>query len=112
MPPGPVQAAAVIALGDDAHVEAQRARYLRRMKRLRELLTACGYEVALPAGSFYLWVPAPDGDSWATARDLARRAGIVVSPGEFYGPAGSGFVRVAAVQPVERLRVALARLRP
>ena len=34
MPPGPVQAAAVIALGDDAHVEAQRARYQHRLRRL------------------------------------------------------------------------------
>ena len=110
MPPGPVQAAAVIALGDDAHVEAQRARYLRRMKRLRELLTVCGYEVALPAGSFYLWVPAPDGDSWAAARDLARRAGIVVSPGEFYGPRATAWFRVAAVQPDDRIELAASRV--
>ena len=41
MPPGPVQAAAVVALGDDAHVEAQRERYLRRLVRLREILADC-----------------------------------------------------------------------
>ena len=90
MPPGPVQAAAVIALGDDAHVEVQRERYLTRMRRLIEILAACGMHAELPAGAFYLWVAAPDGDAWAAARVLAERAGIVSSPGEFYGESRLG----------------------
>jgi succinyldiaminopimelate transaminase len=110
MPPGPVQAAATIALGADEHVEAQRTRYLRRMKRLQHVLAACGYDVELPAGAFYLWAQAPDGDAWAAARDLARRAGIVVSPGEFYGPDSSGWFRVAAVQPDDRIELAASRV--
>lgn len=107
MPPGPVQAAAVIALGDDEHVELQRARYLARMQRLVEVLGAAGYEAALPAGAFYLWVPAED--SWAAARDLATKAGIIVSPGEFYGPRGASHFRVAAVQPDDRVELAAQR---
>ncbi|MEO6884851.1 MAG: aminotransferase class I/II-fold pyridoxal phosphate-dependent enzyme [Jatrophihabitantaceae bacterium] len=110
MAPGPVQAAAVLALGDDTHVDAQRARYLRRLHRLRELLQTAGYPVQLPAGAFYLWAPAPGGDSWAAARDLAQRAGIVVSPGEFYGPQSTGWFRVAAVQPDERIELAASRI--
>src|SRR6185312_12747001 len=69
MPPGPVQRAAVIALDDDVHVEAQRERYRRRLRQLQELLSTLGYPCALPAGAFYLWVPVPDGDAWAAARD-------------------------------------------
>jgi succinyldiaminopimelate transaminase len=110
MPPGPVQAAAVVALGDDAHVEVQRERYRSRLVRLVEVLASAGYSAELPAGAFYLWVPAPDGDAWQMARDLAAKAGIVVSPGEFYGPHGAGFVRVAAVQPDERIELAAARI--
>lgn len=109
MPAGPVQAAAVIALGDDEHVELQRTRYLGRMHRLREVLIAAGYDAELPDGSFYLWVPAPGADAWAAARDLAERVGIVVSPGEFYGPESTGFFRVAAVQPDDRIQLAAAR---
>ncbi len=109
MPPGPVQAAAVIALADDAHVEVQRERYLRRLGQLRDLLQQLGYPALLPAGAFYLWVAAPAGDAWAAARDLAKRAGIVVSPGEFYGAASAGFFRVAAVQPDERIALAADR---
>jgi succinyldiaminopimelate transaminase len=110
MPPGPVQAAAVIALGDDEHVAAQRARYLARMQRLAAVLDKAGYPAPLPAGAFYLWVPAPGGDAWAAARDLAGKAGLIVSPGEFYGPHGSAHFRVAAVQPDDRVEVAARRV--
>jgi aspartate/methionine/tyrosine aminotransferase len=110
MPPGPVQHAAVLALGDDEHVEAQRSRYLGRLQKLVDLLGRAGYPARLPAGAFYLWVAAPDGDAWAAARDLARRAGIVVSPGEFYGTHGRAYFRVAAVQPDERIDLALSRI--
>jgi succinyldiaminopimelate transaminase len=110
MPPGPVQAAAIVALGDDAHVELQRERYEHRLRRLQQLLGAAGYPCDLPKGAFYLWAPAPGGDAWAAARDLAERAGIVVSPGEFYGPAGVGHFRVAAVQPDERIELAASRV--
>ncbi|MDP9091457.1 MAG: aminotransferase class I/II-fold pyridoxal phosphate-dependent enzyme [Actinomycetota bacterium] len=108
MPAGPVQAAAVLALGEDSHVEVQRARYWRRMLRLQQILLAAGYPVGLPDGAFYLWVPADD--AWLAARELARRAGIVVSPGEFYGRSSHSFFRVAAVATEDRIEVAAGRL--
>ena len=111
MPPGPVQAAAVVALGDDEHVEVQRERYRRRLLRLAQVLDAAGYPASQPDGAFYLWVPAPNGDAWDAARDLATQAGIVVSPGEFYGPAGKAYFRVAAVQPDEAIELAATRVR-
>jgi succinyldiaminopimelate transaminase len=110
MPSGPVQAAAVVALGDDLHVEVQRERYLRRLTTLRDLLRRLGYDADLPAGAFYLWIAAPDGDAWTAARDLATRVGIVSSPGEFYGPSAAGWFRLAAVQPDERIALAAARV--
>jgi succinyldiaminopimelate transaminase len=110
LPSGPVQAAAVVALADDEHVEAQRARYLARMRRLQQILAAVGFPVGLPDGAFYLWAAAPGGDAWAAARELAHRAGIVVSPGEFYGPQSTGYFRVAAVQPDERIELAATRV--
>jgi succinyldiaminopimelate transaminase len=110
MPPGPVQAAAVVALGDDDHVEIQRSRYIGRLRRLIDVLGAVGYSADMPDGAFYLWVPAPGGDAWAAARDLAERAGMIVSPGEFYGPAGASHFRVAAVQPDERIELLAGRV--
>ncbi len=112
MVPGPVQAAAAVALSDDAHVEAQRQRYLERLGFLASQFEAAGCPVELPQGGFYLWmaVPATWPDGWALAEDLARVAGLLVSPGELYGEAGRGHVRIATVQPMVRLRLAVERL--
>jgi aspartate/methionine/tyrosine aminotransferase len=110
MPAGPVQQAAIVALDDDAHVDRQRERYARRLERLRDVLGACGYPTSRPDGAFYLWVAVPGGDAWGAALDLARQAGIVVSPGEFYGAAGTDHIRVAAVQPDELIDLAARRV--
>jgi succinyldiaminopimelate transaminase len=110
MPAGPVQNAAVVALNDDDHVEVQRRRYLSRMTRLSQLLGAVGLTAPLPAGGFYLWLPAPGGDAWAAARMLAEKAGIVVSPGEFYGEQSAGFIRIAAVATDDRVELAASRV--
>jgi aspartate/methionine/tyrosine aminotransferase len=75
-----------------------------------QVLAKLGYPAELPAGAFYLWVPAPGGDAWRAARELAKRAGLVVSPGEFYGPHGQAYFRVAAVQPDDRIELAAARV--
>ena len=86
-----------------AHVEAQRAIYRQRLELGRQVLARLGVEAPMPGGGFYLWAPAPGGDAWALAERLARQAGALVSPGEFYGAAGTGHVRVAMVQPDDQL---------
>ena len=53
---------------------------------------------------------APDGDAWGLTERLARDGGAIVSPGEFYGDAGRTHVRVAAVQPDERIALVVERL--
>ncbi len=108
--PGPVQAAAVAALADDSHVEEQRARYRHRLEFFRTVLVSCGVEAPMPAGGFYLWAPVPGGDAWAFTEDLAARGGALVSPGDLYGDAGAGYVRVAMVQPMDRLELVAERL--
>ena len=118
MVPGPVQAAAVAAWSDQVHVDEQAARYRRRLSCLACIAGAAESSVSMPGGAFYLWAPAPAGDSWAFADMLARRAGLIVSPGEFYceqpdrlGPHDPRhFVRMAAVQPLKRLELAKTRL--
>ena len=99
MVPGPAQAAGVAALADQAHVEEQRRRYLSRLERMAAVLRTMGLPTPLPEGGFYLWVAAPDGDAWSLADRLARQLGVVGSPGEFYGDAAPGYVRLAMVQP-------------
>jgi succinyldiaminopimelate transaminase len=110
MVPGAAQAAGVAALADQAHVERQRERYWTRLGRMKEILAAVGIDAPLPGGGFYLWVPAPGGDAWAWTEQLAESGGVLVSPGEFYGPAGDGYVRIAMVHPIERLDLVASRL--
>jgi succinyldiaminopimelate transaminase len=107
--PGPAQAAGVAALDDDDHVAVQRDRYLRRLERAASILGKVGGgDIALPAGGFYLW--ADVGDGWAFTEQLARRGGALVSPGDLYGPGAGRYVRVAVVQPDERLELVARRL--
>ena len=110
MVPGPAQAAAVAALADQLHVAEQRARYRNRLERLARIVGRFGPEPALPRGGFYLWAAAPDGDAWAFTRMLLSEAGILVSPGEFYGPAAADRVRVAAVLGDDALDLVESRL--
>jgi succinyldiaminopimelate transaminase len=123
MVPGPVQHAGAVALGDDEHVLRQRERYLGRLESFATVLSRNGIDAHLPAGSFYLWVAVPEGFSqnqgdgpegdrpaWALASWLARHGGVLVAPGDTYGPAGARHVRIALVQPEERLALVAHRL--
>ena len=110
MVPGPAQAAGVAALQDDAHVDVQADRYRRRLERMAQILKAVDLDARMPQGGFYLWAEAPDGDAWALVDRLAREAGCLVSPGDTYGRAGERFIRVAVVQPDEKLELVAQRL--
>jgi aspartate/methionine/tyrosine aminotransferase len=112
MVPGPVQAGAAAAFADDAHVADQRRRYLDRLRFVHEMLGTVGLSAPMPAGGFYLWVPVPStlAGGWALTEHLALAAGLLVSPGDLYGPDGADFVRLAVVQPMERLAVVGDRL--
>jgi succinyldiaminopimelate transaminase len=111
MIPAPVQAAMVAALGDDAHVDAQRETYRTRRDLLLRALTTAGYAVDHSEAGLYLWVRpvAGGGDCWSTLGDLAD-AGIIAGPGAFYGAAATSHVRIALTATDERIRAAAERL--
>ena len=109
MVPGPAQAAGVAALADDDHVALQRDRYRSRLDRMARVLSAwSGVDVPRPDGGFYLWFRV--GDAWGFTERLVRESGALLSPGDFYGAAGSEFVRVAVVQPDDRIDLVARRL--
>ena len=74
------------------------------------MLSSLGVDAPLPGGGFYLWAPAPGGDAWGFTERLAAEGGCLVSPGDLYGPAGAGYVRVALVRPLGRLTLVAKRL--
>jgi succinyldiaminopimelate transaminase len=106
--PAPVQAAMVAALGDDAHVHDQHARYAARRLVLRGALEGAGWRVDGSDAGLYLWVTR-DEDSWESVGHLAR-LGILAAPGAFYGPAGGRHVRIALTATDERVAAAARRL--
>lgn len=108
MTPAPTQAAVVAALGDDTHVREQRERYMARRTALREALLRHGFRIEHSEASLYLWATR-DESCWDTVAHLAE-LGILVAPGDFYGPAGERFVRVALTATDERVRTAVERL--
>ncbi|HJR90570.1 MAG TPA: succinyldiaminopimelate transaminase [Aeromicrobium sp.] len=108
MVPTPIQVALAAVLADDAHVEDQRARYRERRAALRKALERAGLRIDDSEGSLYLWAtrdePCRDTVAW-----LAER-GILVAPGDFYGPKGARHVRVAFTADEERVAAAVSRL--
>ena len=106
--PYPVQEAMRVALGDDAHVEAQKDLYRGRRDRLVPALLDFGLEIKDSDAGLYLWSTAGE-STWDTVARLAER-GIVVGPGVFYGEAGNGFIRVALTGSDERIDAAVSRL--
>ncbi len=108
MVPTPVQGAMVAALDDDAHEKVQRERYAHRRDALLPALRSAGFTVDHSEAGLYLWAtrdePCRDTVAW-----LAQR-GILVAPGEFYGPRGARHVRVALTATDDRIAAAVQRL--
>ena len=120
MVPTPIQAAGIVALNDDEQPARQRELYTERLSRMIEILGELGVPAVFPAGGFYLWVEVPErlrvgageGESpeWPFVRLLAEHAGTLVTPGEFFGPSEAGFVRIAMVEPLQRIELVGERL--
>jgi succinyldiaminopimelate transaminase len=107
--PRPVQEAMAAALDDDEHAAQQRARYAVRRAMLRAALGAAGWQIEHSEAGLYLWASYPGFDCWGAVGMLAE-AGILVAPGDFYGPAGASHVRIALTATDERVASAVSRL--
>jgi succinyldiaminopimelate transaminase len=99
-----VQRASVAAWDDERHVEETRARYRAKRDVLIPALEARGWEIVASEATMYLWTVGPD------PAELLER-GIIVSPGEMFGPSGEGYVRFALVPTLEECERAAEILR-
>ena len=65
-----------------------------------------------PHGTIYIWAPVPAGfaSSEEYCAHVLEQAGVVLSPGAIYGPAGEGWFRISLTTPDERLLEAVERL--
>jgi LL-diaminopimelate aminotransferase len=65
----------------------------------------------VPAATFYVWVPTPQGyDAMTTVMRILDEAAVVCIPGTGFGPAGEGYIRFALTVEVDRIETAIARM--
>jgi len=108
-----VQEAGIAALeSPPAVTDAIRREYQQRRDLFVPGLQQLGLEVESPSASFYVWARVPKKTTSAafTAR-LLRQAGIVTTPGNGFGAAGEGYVRMTMTVPPARLHEALDRMK-
>jgi LL-diaminopimelate aminotransferase len=111
---GPVMDASVAAmLGDQSWLDERNAIYQERRDLVVAGLREMGFNLQEPQASLYIWCPLPGGrdSSSEFALALLERAHVSLAPGIVFGPRGEGFVRISLVQPIERLEVAISRIR-
>ena len=110
MVPGAVQLAGAAALADQEHADAQRARYQERLERLQQILAAVGVEAPISRGRDLSLGAGPGRGCVGPGRPLGGRSRAGRLAGEFYGAAGAGHIRVAAVAPMERIELVASRV--
>jgi LL-diaminopimelate aminotransferase len=108
-----IQIAGITALeGDQACVEEMRRTYEERRDILVEGLQAAGLSVEKPRATFYLWIEVPPGRTSAEfSSQLLTEAGIVTTPGNGFGAAGEGYIRMALTVDRERMGEAVERIK-
>ena len=112
--PGPLQAVAARAWGDEDHVIANRALYQEKYRVADDILGSVqGYRS--PEAGFFLWLPVDDAE--AATLKLWRKVGVRVLPGHYLArevngtTPGADRIRVAMVAEKNEMAAGLIKLR-
>lgn len=85
--------------------------YHARRQAMEKALATAGLHAHPSSATFYLWVPLPKGLSSAEfCGRLLREQGLVVTPGNGFGPSGEGYFRISLTTPEDRLALAADRI--
>ncbi len=109
----PIQLAAAYALnGDQSCVQKHNDIYWERMKAMIDGLKAIGIFAEPPKGSFFIWAKTPKGySSNEFAQKVLDQSGVIITPGNAFGPSGEGYFRISLSLPNERLYEAIERMK-
>jgi len=108
-----LQRAAETALSlPDHYLHEVQERYSSRRDFLIKEFASLGWTLDRPQATMYLWVPCPlDSTSTDFALSVLQETGVVVTPGNAFGPGGEGYVRVSLIADCDRLGEAMDRIR-
>jgi LL-diaminopimelate aminotransferase len=108
----PIQKAAIKALTSDyTFLQEQARQYEIRRDALISGLEKSGWQVTKSPATMFVWAKIPAGwNSREFAFELIDQTGVAVIPGDAFGKQGEGYVRIAMVQPPERLIEATERI--
>ncbi len=108
-----LQAAAETALQlPDSYLHEVQERYRTRRDFMVAGLAELGWNIPKPLAAMYLWVPCTPGmSSTDFALNVLQQTGVVVTPGNAFGPGGEGYVRISLIADCDRLGEALRRLK-
>jgi len=108
-----LQSAAETALQlPDVYLHEVQNRYCRRRDFLIQGLAQLGWDLPVTKATMYLWVPCPPGmGSTDFALSVLQQTGVVVTPGNAFGAAGEGYVRISLIAECDRLQEVLRRFK-
>ena len=108
-----LQTAAETALQlPDVYLNEVQSRYRRRRDFLIEGLGELGWTIPKTKATMYLWVPCTQGmSSTDFALNVLQQTGVVVTPGNAFGVAGEGYVRISLIAECDRLAEVLRRFK-
>ncbi|WP_462408713.1 aminotransferase class I/II-fold pyridoxal phosphate-dependent enzyme [Neobacillus sp. Marseille-QA0830] len=107
-----VQEAAIAALkGDQRCVTELAARYESRRNTLIKACREIGWNLESPTGSFFAWLPVPNGFTSESFADyLLEKADVAVAAGNGFGEHGEGYIRIGLLVDEDRLQEAVNRI--
>ena len=106
---------AALKLGDEYREEV-RLEYQNRRDYIYQALTDMGFKINKPGGAMYFWVPIPqkyidqNKNSFDFTLDLLKETGVTVVTGLTFGRYGEDYFRIAMVQPLDKIKIAMERL--
>lgn len=108
-----LQTAAETALQlPDVYLHEVQQRYRTRRDFLIQELGQLGWNIPKTKATMYLWVPCPEGiGSTDFALNVLQQTGVVVTPGNAFGIAGEGYVRISLIAECDRLGEAMRRFK-
>jgi LL-diaminopimelate aminotransferase len=108
-----LQTAAETALQlPDSYLHEVQNRYRTRRDFMVAGLAELGWNIPKPLAAMYLWVPCTRGmSSTDFALNVLQQTGVVVTPGNAFGPGGEGYVRISLIADCDRLGEALRRMK-